>query len=119
MSLPISGVGFLKTPLPQLGRVRCQKNPLVPSQDQVDRGLGTTFPGPYSSNYSTVDTIPLDQAEDDYRQALLRIRQSKQDKVIVGMKSIDAVHGAAQAGDAEIVTGTPESSSFYSDDDND
>ncbi|KAJ2718708.1 hypothetical protein GGI07_005626 [Coemansia sp. Benny D115] len=116
MSLPGLSVGYLKPSLPQLGGQRRRKNPLVPSKDQVDTNSEVIFPGPFNSAYSTVDTIPLDQAVADYRQVLLEIKDSKKNSIVVGMKNTDAAHNGADADDVEVVPGSPGSSSYNSDD---
>ncbi|KAJ2801695.1 hypothetical protein H4R20_003579 [Coemansia guatemalensis] len=107
---------YIRTPLPQLGRARQSKNPLMSSKGQVDKGSEVVFPGPFSSAYSTVDTIPLDQAEEDYQLVLRGIRQSKKDCVFVGRKSTDIARNAASVEDTEIVSSPSASSSYYSDD---
>ncbi|KAJ2740927.1 hypothetical protein GGI20_005532 [Coemansia sp. BCRC 34301] len=108
--------GYMRPPLPQLGRPRRVKNPLEASKDQTDSSSEVMFPGPFSSAYSTVDTIPLDQAEEDYRQVLKRIRECKKDAVIVGKRSTDMPQAAAEAADVEIVNASQDSASFYSND---
>ncbi|KAJ2075851.1 hypothetical protein GGI09_008550, partial [Coemansia sp. S100] len=97
-------------------RSRRPKNPLEASKDQADNSNEVIFPGPFNSAYSTVDTIPLDQAEEDYRQVLKRIRESKRDMVIVGKRSTDMPHTATEAVDIEIVDASQDSGSFYSND---
>ncbi|KAJ2090482.1 hypothetical protein IW138_002694 [Coemansia sp. RSA 986] len=104
-------------PLPHLGRPRLSKNPLLPSKDQERSTTELGFVGPFSSLYSTVGTITLDQAEEDYRQVLCKISESKKDTVVVGKKATDISHGSNGSDDVEIVTGTPGSSSYYSDED--
>ncbi|KAJ1811633.1 hypothetical protein LPJ56_005764 [Coemansia sp. RSA 2599] len=106
----------MRPPLPQLRKRSRQKNPLVSSKDQIEGTGEVVFPGPFSSAYSTVDTIPLDQATADYRQALARIRDSKSNTVIIGKKLTDIPQSNANEDDFEIVPGSPESSGFDSDD---
>ncbi|KAJ1769541.1 hypothetical protein IW140_002713 [Coemansia sp. RSA 1813] len=108
---------IIKPPLPHLGRPRLSKNPLLPSKDQERSTTELGFVGPFSSLYSTVGTITLDQAEEDYRQVLCKISESKKDTVVVGKKATDISHGSNGSDDVEIVTGTPGSSSYYSDED--
>ncbi|KAJ2843299.1 hypothetical protein J3B02_005306, partial [Coemansia erecta] len=93
-----------------------QKNPLVSSKDQIDGTGDVVFPGPFSSAYSTIDSIPLDQATADYRQALAKIRESKSNTVIIGKKISDIPQNSTNTDDFEIVPGSPESSGFDSDD---
>ncbi|KAJ2884492.1 hypothetical protein IWW38_005422 [Coemansia aciculifera] len=106
----------MRPPLPQLARSRRPKNPLEASKDQTDNSGEVIFPGPFSSAYSTVDTIPLDQAEEDYRQALRRIREHNKAAVIVGKRSTDMPQTVAEANDVEIVDASQDSASFYSND---
>ncbi|KAJ2018394.1 hypothetical protein GGI01_003737 [Coemansia sp. RSA 376] len=113
---PWSSSNYMRPLLPQLGRSRRPKNPLEASKDQADNSNEVIFPGPFNSAYSTVDTIPLDQAEEDYRQVLKRIRESKRDMVIVGKRSTDMPHTATEAVDIEIVDASQDSGSFYSND---
>ncbi|KAJ1669053.1 hypothetical protein GGF42_003914 [Coemansia sp. RSA 2424] len=107
---------YMKPPLPQLGKSRRQKNPLEASKDQADNSSEVIFPGPFSSAYSTVDTIPLDQAEEDYQHVLKRIRECKRDAVIIGKRSTDMPQTTAEATDIEIVDASQDSASFYSND---
>ncbi|KAJ2542617.1 hypothetical protein EV175_006043 [Coemansia sp. RSA 1933] len=113
----IQSVGaIIKPPLPQLGRPRVSKNPLLHSKDQEKTASEIGFVGPFSSLYSTVGTITLDQAEEDYRQVLCKISESKKDTIVVGKKATDIPHGPNNSDDVEVVAGTPaESSSYYSD----
>ncbi|PIA17528.1 hypothetical protein COEREDRAFT_86139 [Coemansia reversa NRRL 1564] len=106
---------YIRTPLPQLGNAHKSKNPLTSSKEQVAKGSEVVFPGPFSPAYSTVDTIPLDQAEDDYQLVLRSIRQTKKDCVFVGKKSTDIAHNTDSVEDTEIVSSPSASSSYYSD----
>ncbi|KAJ2221497.1 hypothetical protein H4R99_007592 [Coemansia sp. RSA 1722] len=116
MSYSNFAIGYMRPPLPQLRKRSKQKNPLVPSKDQIDGTGEVVFPGPFSSAYSTVDTIPLDQATADYRQALARIRESKSNTVVIGKKMTDMPQDSTNADDFDIVPASPESSGFNSDD---
>ncbi|KAJ2398762.1 hypothetical protein GGI23_003053 [Coemansia sp. RSA 2559] len=114
----MEGIGVvLKPPLPRLGRPRLSKNPLLPSKDQEKSATEMGFVGPFSSLYGTVGTITLDQAEEDYHQVLCKISESKKDAVVAGKRATDIPHELNGSEDVEIVTGTPGSSSNYSDED--
>ncbi|KAJ2827866.1 hypothetical protein GGI24_002545, partial [Coemansia furcata] len=99
-----------------IGRSRRPKNPLEASKDQVDNSSEVIFPGPFNSAYSTVDTIPLDQAEEDYRQVLKRIRECRSDIIIIGKRSTDMPQTATEAIDVEVVDASQDSASFHSSD---
>ncbi|KAJ1720988.1 hypothetical protein LPJ53_004446 [Coemansia erecta] len=101
---------------PAKRKQRRHKNPLLPSKEQVDGSGEVVFPGPFSSAYSTVDTIPLDQATADYRLALSRIRESKKDSIVIGKKATDVPQNNTGPDDIDIVPASPESSSYYSED---
>ncbi|KAJ2080750.1 hypothetical protein H4R24_002841 [Coemansia sp. RSA 988] len=107
---------YVRAPLPQLGRAHRPKNPLISSKGQVEKSPVVVFPGPFSSAYSTVDTIPLDQAEEDYQLVLRGIRQTKKDWAFVGQKSTSIARNAGNVEDTEIVSSPSASSSYYSDD---
>ncbi|KAJ2487177.1 hypothetical protein IWW37_005349 [Coemansia sp. RSA 2050] len=113
---PWSFSSYMRPPLPHLGKSRRPKNPLEASKDQVEDSSDVVFPGPFNSAYSTVDTIPLDQAEEDYRQVLKRIRECQRDVVIVGKRSTDMPQTATEAADVEVVDASQDSASFYSND---
>ncbi|KAJ2511872.1 hypothetical protein GGI11_004943 [Coemansia sp. RSA 2049] len=117
MALQSQSIGVaIKPPLPQLGKQRLSKNPLQPSKDQEKTIADVGFVSPFSSSYSTVGTVSLDQAEEDYRQVLCKISESKKDALVVGRKATDIPHAFS---DEIVITtaGTPGSSSYYSDDD--
>ncbi|KAJ1888217.1 hypothetical protein LPJ66_008686 [Kickxella alabastrina] len=116
MTLPGLSTGYLKPPLPQLGKTRRQKNPLQPSKEQLDGSSEVVFPGPFSSAYSTVDTIPLDQAAAEYRQVLSGIREYKKSSVVIGKRASDMPQSSTGAADVEFVSRASSSGSFYSDD---
>ncbi|KAJ1935716.1 hypothetical protein GGF37_005890 [Kickxella alabastrina] len=116
MPLPGLSTGYLKPPLPQLGKTRRQKNPLQPSKEQLDGSSEVVFPGPFSSAYSTVDTIPLDQAAAEYRQVLSGIREYKKNSVVIGKRASDMPQSSTGAADVEFVSRASSSGSFYSDD---
>ncbi|KAJ2498466.1 hypothetical protein GGH96_004311 [Coemansia sp. RSA 1972] len=116
MILPSVNTGFVSTPLPRFGATRRTKNPLIPSKEQTKGASEVAFPGPFSPAFSTVDTIPLDHAEEDYQQVLRRIRETRSDCVVVGQKITDAPNPNAQADNPEIVNASVDSeSSYYSD----
>ncbi|KAJ2704851.1 hypothetical protein H4R19_005192 [Coemansia spiralis] len=116
MALPGTWAIHSGTPLPRLGRCRRPKNPLVPSKEQPPAaGPGPALPSLFGALYGTVGTAPLDQAEDDYRQVLGKLRQARRDCLIVGRRAVDVASSAAQAEDVEIVSGASEASSYDSD----
>ncbi|KAJ2771334.1 hypothetical protein IWQ57_002261 [Coemansia nantahalensis] len=117
MALPGSWAIHSGTPLPRLGRYRRPKNPLVPSKEQAPAaGSGVAAPSLFGASYSTEGTAPLDQAEDDYRQVLGKLRQAQKDCLIVGRRAVDVASGATKVEDVEVVSGTSEASSYDSDD---
>ncbi|KAJ2347582.1 hypothetical protein GGF43_004725 [Coemansia sp. RSA 2618] len=115
MILPSVSAGFISTPLPRFGATQRAKNPLIPSKEQTNGAREVAFPDAFSPAFSTVDTIPLDSAEDEYQKVLQRIREARIDSVVVGMKATDVPSNAAQADDPEIVAGSESGSSYYTD----
>ncbi|KAJ1942486.1 hypothetical protein FBU59_003184 [Linderina macrospora] len=118
MSLPPVGDFSTKPRLPHLGTTaQRRKNPLVSSKEQGDKQNGgdVVFPSPFGSSYSTIDTIPLDQAEEDMRTALTSIREYKKHAVIVGQKQTGPGNSDGDGGDVEIVDRIDDEGSYFSD----
>lgn len=96
-----------------------KKNPLTSSLKQKQTGktvTATSYTSPFSSVYGTAGILSINQTEEEYRQVLASIRDSKKDMVVAGIRNTDVSQAYTEAEDVELVDGNPETDSNHEDD---